>query len=404
MTSAAPTGPLSAAGEQRAWGWVRHLLDGGTTPWHAWTGSGESRGRYLPGAQQLELLRRLNAAGRPSASLATHVLEASAAGRGRPDLELVGVGSGSEFGPAPVDPADLPAGELVRVAASVLADELVDSGLPETHGAPRSSRWRRGYRLIGDPEIAGGFREQLLARGRPPGGRRPVVVACGSDLGTMLAHVWTHRAFGEGVTAWREWLRALRERRQLPPRADLVAVCRVWDGKVGAGRLHVVLDPAAVTALVGERRSLSAPVSAPGESGELARRVGSVLGLLVPPDERAALLASRLRPRIDAVIARTGLGRPLVVPPSHQEWVERAAERMRQELKRSGYAVHGSLEALVPAWPGDLDPARAGPSPDATLDLAVQVLLDADLDRAPDRESVEESDRGPVGSNDRRTA
>ena len=57
-------------GEQRAWGWVAHLRDGGTTPWQAWKGQGESRGRYLPGAQQLELLRRLNQAGRPSAALA----------------------------------------------------------------------------------------------------------------------------------------------------------------------------------------------------------------------------------------------------------------------------------------------------------------------------------------------
>jgi hypothetical protein len=401
VTSATSTGPLSAGGEQRAWGWVRHLLEGRTTPWQEWNGSGESQGLYLPGAQQLELLRRLNLAGRPSPSLATRVLEASAAGRGRPDLELLGVGSESEFGPAPVDPAGLPAGELVRVAASVLADELVESGLPEDQGEPRPSRWRRGYRLVGDPELADGFRHQLLARGRPPGGRRPVVVACGADLGTMLAHVWTHRAFGEGVTAWREWLRALRERGLLPPRADLAGVCRAWERKVGAARLHVVLDPAALTALVGERRSLTAPASGPGESGELARRVGSVLGLLVPPGERAALLASRLRPRIDAAVARSGLGRPLVVPPAHQEWVERAAERMRQEIKRSGYAVHGSLDALVPAWPGDLEPARAGPSPDVTLDLAVQVLLDPEIGPGGFHQ---EPDRAPVGSDDRRTA
>ncbi len=57
------------------------------TPRPASTGS---HGRYLPGAQQLELLRRLNLAGRPTAALAERVLEASAPGRGTPDLELVG--------------------------------------------------------------------------------------------------------------------------------------------------------------------------------------------------------------------------------------------------------------------------------------------------------------------------
>ena len=95
------------------------------------SGLGESRGRYLPGAQQLELLRRLNQAGRPSAALADSVLAASAAGRGRPDLELAGAVPESAFGPAPVDPAALPAGELVRVAASLLADQVADAGLPE---------------------------------------------------------------------------------------------------------------------------------------------------------------------------------------------------------------------------------------------------------------------------------
>ena len=95
-----------ALGEQRAWGWVAHLREGGTTPWQEWQDRGESHGRYLPGAQQLELLRRLNAAGRPDKALGESVLAASAAGRGRPDLELVDAGPESAFGPAPVDPSD----------------------------------------------------------------------------------------------------------------------------------------------------------------------------------------------------------------------------------------------------------------------------------------------------------
>ncbi len=370
----------SVPGEQRAWGWVGHLLEGGTTPWQGWHEAGESQSRFLPGAQQLELLRRLNSAGRPWAQLAAQVLDASAAGRGRPDLELVGVGRGSDFGPDPVDPADLPAGELVRVAASVLADQLVDGRVRERAVPGRPSWWRRGYRLVGDPLISDGLREQLIARGRPPGGRQANVLVCGTDLGTMTAHVWTHRAFGEGVNAWREWLRAVRERRQIPARADLVGVCRAWEQRVGRDRLRVVLDPAAVAALVGERRPLDAPASLPGEAGELARRVGAVLGLLVRPEVRADLLSLGLRPRVEAALVASGIGRPLVVPPAHQDWVERAAEQMRRGIKRAGYAVHGDLDALVPVWPADLDPASAGPSPDATLDLAVYVLLDGRLD------------------------
>ena len=132
-----------ALGEQRAWGWVAHLREGGTTPWQEWHERGESHGRYLPGAQQLELLRRLNAAGSPDRALGESVLAASAAGRGRPDLELVGAGPDSTFGPAPVDPAELPAGELVRVAASVLADQVVDAGAP-AQGEPARRPGRRG--------------------------------------------------------------------------------------------------------------------------------------------------------------------------------------------------------------------------------------------------------------------
>ena len=101
--------------EARAWGWVAHLRDGGTTAWSAWgsgAGADEQFGRYLPGAQQLELLRRLNQQQLPSPELAGRVLSASAPGRGRPDLGLVGVLPASAFGPPPGDPSALPADEL----------------------------------------------------------------------------------------------------------------------------------------------------------------------------------------------------------------------------------------------------------------------------------------------------
>jgi hypothetical protein len=381
-------------GEERAWGWVTHLREGGTTPWRQWDGLDDSQGRYLPGAQQLELLRRLNVAGRPGVDLVQSVLAASAAGRGRPDLELVGAGPESAFGPAPVDPSGLPAGELVRVAASVLADQVVDlvanTGSPQARGPSRASWWRRGYRLVGDPELADPLRAQLIGRGRPPGGREPRIVVLGTDLATMAAHAWTHRAFTEGVAAWREWLRLLQERREIPAGADLLAVARAWERRVGKERVHVVLDPAVVPRLVGDRRGLAVPRSLPAEGGELARRVGSVLGLLVLPDVRERLLTTRLRPRVEAAAGQNLDGPPFGVPPAHRDWLEAAAERMRRGIRRAGYAVHGDLDALVPRWPdapaGPVGPdgrdGPGGPSPGATLDLAVRVLLD---DSADDR-------------------
>jgi hypothetical protein len=380
-------------GEERAWGWVAHLREGGTTPWRDWSGQRESQGRYLPGAQQLELLRRLNAAGRPTPLLVDAVLAASAAGRGRPDLELAGAGPEPEFGPRPVDPAGLPAGELVRVAASVLADQLLDAdevspvgrnarpeaGLPgvgdqSPRRVARPGRWRRGYRLVGDPGLAEPLRAQLVARGRVPGGRDPRILAVGTDLATMTGHAWTHRATTEGVAAWPTWLGLLRERRQLPPRVDLLAVCRTWERRVGKERVHVVLDLAAVPGLAGHRRALTPPATAPGEVGELSRRVCSVLGLLVLPDARERLLTDRLRPRLETAVREVRGARPLVVPEAHRDRLERAAERMRTGIRRAGYAVHGDLDALVPVWPSGQD-GPPGPSPEATLDLAVRVLL-----------------------------
>ncbi len=104
-----------------------------------------------------------------------------------------------------------------------------------------------------------------------------------------------------------------------------------------------------------------------------------MLGLLVLPDDREALLTTRLRPRVEAAVARDpGRPDPSSYPPRTATGSRRAAERMRQGIRRAGYAVHGDLDALVPRWPGRraTRDRHAGPSPDATLDLAVQVLLD----------------------------
>ena len=159
------TGGTAAPGSPGpAHGWVAHLRDGGTTPWLAWaadtTPDHDTPDRALPGAQQLELLRRINLARGSSARprgeddrvrtrLADRVLAAPAAGRGLADLPLVGL-TASDFGPRPVDPSHLEAHELLRVASqdsnrklAVLATEVGETGdlsLPRrpARSAPRS--------------------------------------------------------------------------------------------------------------------------------------------------------------------------------------------------------------------------------------------------------------------------
>lgn len=354
-------------GVRRAWGWVAHLRAGGTTPWRDWAGEGEPRGRVLPGAQQLELLRRLNQAGRPGPDLAVRVLEASAPGRGRPDLELLGAVDRLEFGPPPVDPADLPDDELIRVATSVLADDVVAAGLPEAT-RPRRTRWRRSrYRLVGDPAIANEARAALVAQGRPPGGRGSTILVVGADLASMLVHAWTVQSLTTGAPRWQAWLASRAHGARPPRQVDLLRSARTWSDLVGQDRVRVVLDPDALPRLVGVRRPLPGPLELSADATELARRVGQVLDLLVVRDRKQALARRTLVPRLQAVTA----GPPLVPPAELGDWMRAAAVRQRDGLLRAGYAVHGDPDRLVPVErPGVTEPSDAG-----VLALSTHLLL-----------------------------
>ncbi len=380
MTSAGTSavGPAGTPGERRAWGWVASLREGGTTPWAAWTGEAEARGRVLPGAQQLELLRRLNEAGRPTPALVRRVLEASAPGRGRPDLELVGAVDPGPFGPRPVDPADLPDDELVRVATSVLAEDLAATALPDP---PRSGRppWRRRFRLVGDPWLADAARHALGERGRHPGGRGATVLVLGDDLATMLTDAWCSRVLGEGAPPWRDWLDDSVSRDRVPPRVDVLRALRTWSDRVGRDRVRLVLDPAALPRLAGTRRPLPPVAALSADGAELARRTAPVLGLLALPERRARLLREALLPRLVAAG-----GPPLGVPPGLGGWVHDRAERVRREVLAAGYPVVGDVDRLLPrVREGAREPSDAG-----VLDLAVRLLLagrDAGHDVTPTR-------------------
>ncbi len=399
------------AGRARAWSWIAQLRAGGTAPWRSWTatdasdaappprasarahdgrslrsraspsiagtepiaGSARSarRGRYLPGAQQLELLRRLNLAGRPSPALVERVLAASAPGRGRPDLELVGVDEARRFGPPAVDPAELSDDELLRVATGLLAREMTESaqshrtgrgGTTDSAQLRRKRTFRTRYELAGDPWLASGYTTQLVADGRPPGGGGRSVHVLGAELSTMLAHTWAAGAFGTGVPTWPDFLARLRARRRLPRRVDLPGVVERFRARPHTGRVGVVLDVGELPGLVGVR-SLQPVSDVPAHATELARQVGSALSLLVPPAEQAALLSSVLRPRLAGVA-----GALPDVPAEHRDWVEDAAFGLRQRLLRARYPVVGDPDGLLPSW--------SERSPDSVLGLAIELLLE----------------------------
>ena len=363
---------ITTAGTAAAWLWVDHLRAGGTTPWSAWLAASADADdprqvdRLLPGAQQLELLRRVNEAGLPGPELVERVLVASAPGRGRQDLELLGAVEPLAFGPPPIDPATLTADDLVRVAVGLIAEDLVAAG-----GAPsepvKARRWRTRYRLAGDPWLADSMRAELVAQGRPPGGRSAVVAVVGTDLATMVAHDWLSGCFTDGGIDWADFCAAMERRGRVPRRVDLARTAARWAEEPGAAEhVRVVLDPARVAKVVGVRRLAIQP-EVTADAAELARRTAGAVGLLVTPPRRTELLRTVLRPRL---LEASG---PLpVVPERHRAWLEEQADRIQRELQAGGYPVVGDLDALLPRWP-DLP---AGPQQsDPVLSLALDLLL-----------------------------
>lgn len=353
------------AGADRAWAWVSHLRAGGTTPWREFHGSTSDHGWAVPGAQQLELLRRLNVVGTPSERLAQRVLAASAPGRGQPDLELVGASPDRRFGARPVDPSTLPQGELVRVATSLLAEDLVAAGPREPREAfPRP--WRVRYHLAGDPLRGADLRTHLMRRGRAPGGPRPIAVVLGGPVDRLVAAAWSRRCFEQGVERWPDFLDRWRQRRQLPPRVDVAEVAARMAARHGWENVRVVLDPAELPRILGVRR-LPAWREPGADVVELGRRVAAVVGLLVPARERQALLSTTLwsaMPRTDTP--------PVAVPEEYADWLAATARRTGARLRRGGYPVVGDLAGLAPVAVG-ATPARL---PDRVLDLALRMLLD----------------------------
>lgn len=377
--------PITRPVTSRGWGWVAHLRSGGTTPWEDWTadGAADSGARTLPGAEQLELLRRLNLVATPPPELVRRVLTTSAPGRGRRDLPLAGDGAPPAYGARPVEPRDLADEELLRSACLLLAEDLVTADAAgKTDPDPRRG-WRRRvrhrYRLVGDRWLTGPLREELLRRGHPQGGRDHVVYVVGRAFDDLLADVWTTRCFGQAPLSWETWLRRTRRRDGLGPRADLLRIARVWRERVGPERVQVVLDTALLPDLLGVRRlpvRVLAPPALSADAVELARNVGPLLGLLVRPEERDRLLRRGLRPRL-ARLALAEPGRPaLGVPAEHLDWLREQARAQRDGLVADGYAVHGDPDQLVPrARPGEGRP-RGVPDVGRVLTLALRLLVD----------------------------
>lgn len=377
-----------ASGENLGWAWVSHLRAGGTTPWVAFSASpqpcpGDDRAglAWLPGAQQLELLRWLNLSGRPSPELVAQVLTADLPMRGPLDLDLVGVRENGR------DPAEVLERELVRVAAGILARRAVRLGIPSPRPAglsvQRSARrirrlWRlarsRPVRLVGDPVLVWGLRRQLRARSRRPfarnRARRPVVIV-GTSVDRMLLDAWWHRVLQRGAPGWEQWQRGVVARDRLPSSVDLAGIAGQWRGR----GVRIVLDPAALGRAT-RAGQLRVPPGPDPAVAELTRLVGAVLGVEVEPEERTRLLRRRVVPaltrsaRSNATPGRPGGHHRLL--PEARDWAADQQVRLLQHLHRSGYPVTGEVAPVAPAQSNEMGGGRPG----ALLRLAVTALLD----------------------------
>lgn len=370
---------MTDSSRARAWGWVAHLRDGGTTPWGEYVGTEAGDGvdavpqaasDRLPGVQQLELLRRINAAtgGRTVASEV--VLRASLAGRGQPELGLAGV---DDLRPES-DPSEVSDAELLRVAASAIADSLIVGGLPDPVEAPPQRRRSKPFQLVGNPWLAIPMREELARAGYPSGGPRSQTYVLGGNFEQMVIGAWSAACFDNGPAPWDTWLAKWVERDRPPARADLARIAARHGQR--ARSVQIVLDPLLLRGLLGVRRQIDVPGPLAVHALEVSRRVAVVLGGLVSSVERVTLLRGRLLPVLSEVP-----GPRLAFPKARADWAGSQAERMRATLTQAGYPVQGEWDDVISgAQPstaktaGIEAPLLDGPSDAGTLKVAIRLL------------------------------
>lgn len=370
-------------------GWAQHLRSGGTTPWSVWLEREPEAGQPLdplPDAPHLELVRRLTlAAGGPVDGLPDRVLAIPSPGRGRVDVPLHWATGPQRFGSPAVDPAVLPAEDLVRLATGVLVHLL--PGLPSPAEIPPDGRlpwpWRRRFRLHGPPGTAAAVRSVLRDQGLVETGWRAPQVVLALPIEVMMAEQWTAAVRQGGILRWSTfWRRAVRED-ALPEPLDVLALAR----RLAAGRdpVHVVVgrEPQQVletaVALLDARPAVAGTTADPTGT-DLLRRVNRLATLVHGADRAPALVAGLvallddlLEELLEELPDRPGR-RPVPmpsVPPPALAWATRQAARTAEALQQAGYPVHGDPADLTLSGPV----ATAPLDPDHTLDLALAACL-----------------------------
>ncbi|HET6698532.1 MAG TPA: hypothetical protein VFG88_05535 [Nocardioidaceae bacterium] len=428
-----------AADDPRARAWVAHLRAGGTIPWRQWAlgveptraepESGDGGGP-LPGAAQLEVVRRLaarreaagdrdapasEASGGWFAALADNVLGRSGPGRGAGEIPLAEPAydgspvSGTPAGTPAADPAAVPDSELLRVCVGAIAELLVtgavgtrpggassgasSSGVASAGrhpGTTRASGLRRlplrgRVTVVGAPDARGETSVRALRRAgflTPPDAEapaRPRVVVAVAPLEHLLAQAWSARVQHGAAVRWSSFVERVVRADRPPPGIDLPAVVGRWADQVGARRVALAPAGSELRRTLEHGRTLEHrhivldPVAV-----DLLRRLNAVLNVRVPADRHrllraqvAALLAPRSAP---PGVPAASPAKQLGVPTAHTAWARDHAARMSEALAAGGYPVLGASD-LPALLSGAGAPTRRSIRAAEVLDLALDLCL-----------------------------
>ena len=320
--------------------------------------------RPLPDAVHLELVRRINLAAPEGADvrgLADQVIATAAPGRGLIDVPLPWPDTPRRFGTPPMDPAQLPEEELIRLAVGVLAHLLpgVPASTPEAPPAPWPLPWRRRFRLHGSPGTVAGVRESLLAQGLVETDWRPTHIVLARPVQVMMAEYWAASVRNGGILKWSTAWRRAEAAGRLPPSIDVADIAERLATR-STRQVHVVAagsaedaaalaaevlraDPAeiqengdaAVSDLLRRLNRLTALAHGPGRVRELARTLAATLDEPATPAHSATSLAPP--PPVDGLGAGAGGVHRRADPPG---WLRCARRTGRPDPHRPPAARH----------------------------------------------------------------
>jgi hypothetical protein len=369
--------------------WAAELRAGSTMPWTDFldstppTAAATPAIGSLPGAAQLELVRRLAAADEAVdlpgfGALADLVLSTPGPGRGLVDVPLPWPGRPDDeatVGTPPVAPEELPAEELLRVCTGVLVRLLAAEPTEPVRRASRPWRpWRRGFTLLGAPTTVDLVRGALLQRGLREGGSRTTYLVLGGPLEDLMAQRWSARVRAGAALRWQRMWRLAAANDRVPPGIALPTIASHLADEFDATRVHVVLAPDARTSLDLVAEILGVPATEITDrydvlATDLLRRVNPVLTLAIGEQARRDVVA-----RVWPEIASGEEPAPLAAPAGQLGWAIGAGERMATALAGGRYAVHGDPALVVPTRrPG----VRRAPDPDDVLAHALGVVTRA---------------------------